>query len=108
MHRNAVCIFALLVFDHGRGQVNDVRPISQSIASPYEGAERFAGCRQDLSTAVIEMLRSGNQETAQYTVYRRSKRLLSGTSVTFFLCPVVRKVSGESAGLIHEFGSREP
>lgn len=48
------------------------------------------------------------QETAQYTAYRRSKRLLSGTSVTLFLCPVVRKVSGESAGAIHEFGSREP
>src|SRR5436190_21928693 len=45
------------------------------------------------------------RSTCQYTEYRRSNRLVSGTSVTSFFCPVGRNTCGLSVGLIHEPGS---
>src|SRR5262247_3065419 len=46
-----------------------------------------------------------DRSTRQYTEYRRSNRLFSGTSVTSFFCPFVWKTCGLSVGLIHEAGS---
>src|SRR5258708_30933645 len=44
-------------------------------------------------------------DTCQYTLYRLSKTLLIGASVTSFACPAVRNSSGLPDGFFHADGS---